>query len=105
MDFSKLDRYITIQQATLTQDEVNEALPTWAPFVSCFAQRSSRPGREFIEAGRTVSESRVYFIIRHQDGITAQMRILDGNQTFEILDVRYSDKRGDSIQLDCREIV
>lgn len=102
MKFSKLDRYITIKRNTPTQDALGEAVNVWADFVSCFAQRLSRPGREFFQASKVVNESRVYFMIRHVEGITAQMQVVDGDDTYEITDVLYSERRNESIQLEAK---
>lgn len=105
MKFAKLDRYITIRRNTPTQDAIGEAADVWTDFLSCFAHRTSRPGREFFQSTRVVNEARTYFVIRHTAAaISPQMQIVDGAARYEITDVLYSDKRGESIQLECKVI-
>lgn len=105
MNFAKLDRQIVLRRNTPSQDALGEVVNVWSDFLSCFAQRLSRPGREFFSSSKVVNESRVYFVIRHAEGIDPQQQVVDGEKTYEITDVLYSDKRGESIQLECKEIV
>jgi len=105
MKFAQLDRYITVQTNTPAQDSLGEVVDGWTDFVSCFAQRTSRPGREYFQASKVTNESLFYYLIRHNEGITAQMQIVDGTKTYQITDVMYSEKRNESMQLACKEVV
>jgi len=105
MKFSKLDRYITIRRNTPTRDSLGEAIDAWSEFACCFAQRLPRSGREFFQASKVVNESRVYFLTRHVEGISPQMQVVDGSKTYEITDVLYSEKRNESVQIECKEVV
>lgn len=104
MDFSRLDRQITIQQKTISRNEVGEEVQSWSTFATCFAQRLSRPGNEFYEAGKINSEELVYFLIRHVDGLDTAMRVLDGSLVYDLTSIGYSEQRRSSIQLSCKRV-
>jgi SPP1 family predicted phage head-tail adaptor len=96
-----LDTLITIQSRTVTQNSVGEAVETWTDTAYMHAHKSSRSGREFYSASRTVAEDAVFFTIRHMDGLDSTMRVLHGADTYNITAVRYSEKRRESIELQC----
>lgn len=104
MDFAKLDRRISILQKTVSQNDIGEEVAGYSVLHHCWAARQSRPGREFIDAGRIVSDDRVYFHIRHLNAIDTTCKVQDGSEQFDILDVQYSAKRGESITLGCKRV-
>jgi SPP1 family predicted phage head-tail adaptor len=97
-----LDTLITIQSRTVAQNTVGEAVETWNDLASTYAHKSSRSGREFYSASRTVAEDAVFFLIRHMDGLDSTMRVIHGADTYDITAIRYSEKRRESIELQCR---
>ncbi|MGJ5817042.1 phage head closure protein [Paludibaculum fermentans] len=99
-----LDTLITIQSRTVSQNQIGEAVDTWADTAHTYAHKSSRSGREFYSASRTVAEDAVFFTIRHMDGLDSTMRVLHGSDAYDITAIRYSEKRRESIELQCRKV-
>src|SRR5688500_17276544 len=100
MDFSQLDQRISIKQATNTLDALGEAVATWNTLIECYSKQTSRPGKEYFQAGRVFNERNDYFLIRHRSGITPTMRVFTSDGTaYEITDILTSDKRGESMTL------
>jgi SPP1 family predicted phage head-tail adaptor len=104
MKIAQMDRQVIIQTSTSTLGRLGKEELTWTTFATVWSQRTSRPSREFYEAGRVVTDQQFYYTIRHLDGINVKMRLLDGSDTFEIEEVKYSDKRNSFIQLTCRKV-
>lgn len=102
MLLGKLDRKVTIQSKTESRDEYGQEVASYSTFGSVWANRRSRPADEFFEAGRVVSEQLYYYTIRYIDGIGFTMRLVDGSEVFDIVEIRIGDKRKQYLQLTCR---
>jgi SPP1 family predicted phage head-tail adaptor len=99
-----LDTLITIEQSTEIQNAVGEPIAVWTEFCKAYAAKSYRTGKEFFQAGRTVAEGTVHFTIRHIDGITTKMRVSHDGVLYNILFVKLSNKRRESIELECTQV-
>lgn len=99
-----LDTLISIQSKTTTPNDIGEAVEVWTDIAYVHAHKSSRSGREFYSASRIVAEDAVFFTIRHIDNLTSAMRIVHGADTYDITSIRYSEKRRESIEIQCRLI-
>lgn len=84
----KLRHPVVIQKQVQTQDPNTGAVTTtWATYSSCWAEYVAQSVREFIAAASTQSEVRGRFTVRHDDGITAQMRVIHRGKQYTILGV------------------
>lgn len=80
MKYSQLDRRITIEQPTITQDAAGQPVPTWSTLVTVWAEKDARLGNEQVQADQVTSQNLVNWRIRYRTGITNKMRIsYDGN--------------------------
>lgn len=105
MKIAELDRQIIISSKTITLDSVGGEVETWSTLHTVWAKRTSRPSREFYEAGRVISEQLYYYTIRHLTDLNTTLRLTDGSDIFDILEIRYSDQRDYMVQLTCRKVV
>ena len=99
------DRYVTIQQATEARGSAGGIIPTWSIFVGVWAARRDLSGRELVAAQQIQAESTTEFRINYRTGITTKMRLIDGSQTFDILNASDQDGRKIEYVLLCREVV
>lgn len=80
----KLNRLVTIQQATETRDAFGQAVPVWSTFAQVYAEIKPLSGRERFLSAATDAESNYRARIRFMDGITPKMRISFDNKFFNI---------------------
>lgn len=80
MRAGRLNRRITIQQVTETQDSYNALTESWSTYKTVWAEVVPKRAREYFSQAETVSQSDIMFRIRHISGVTTKMRIsYDGN--------------------------
>lgn len=75
MRAGRLNRRITIQEPTETQDDYGEAIQSWATFRTVWAEVRQKPGQESFDADQIVAETNTVFKIRYLTGLTRKMRI------------------------------
>lgn len=92
----KYDRRITIQKFTSTVDD--EGIPTeeWTDVITLWAKRKplNTRWREYFQAAGMNAEKMFQYEIRYREGITEEMRIVEGDRTLEIKAV-LDDVHGD----------
>lgn len=102
----KLRHYVTIQQATETQDSLNAVTPSWGTFAQVWAGFETLSGREYFEAaGRQAEVSGRFWLRDTLSGVTDKMRVLMGSRTFDIKAVLPPEKPGGYLQLMTLELV
>jgi len=101
----RLRHYVTVQQATETQDTDGGVIQTWATYGYTYAEISPKSGSEdFAAAG--INASVVHEIrIRYLKGLVPKMRIVHGDRTFEIVGVVNWGERDREMLLNCTEVV
>jgi SPP1 family predicted phage head-tail adaptor len=101
----RLRHYVTVQQATETQDTDGSVIQTWGTYAQVYAEISPKSGSEdYAAAG--INASVVHEIrIRYLDGLTPKMRIVYGDRTFEIVGVVNWGERDREQLLTCTEVV
>jgi SPP1 family predicted phage head-tail adaptor len=96
----RMDRRIIIEQWGEDSPAFNsygEPSGSWTTFITCWAQKRDRSGREFFVSG-TVSEATVIFRIRYVSGINTKMRISYDSEYYNILSIAEYG-REDSMEL------
>lgn len=83
----KLDRKITIQERTLTQNATGEAETAWSTFTEAWAQKLDMAGREYFTAQQVNSEITTKFKTRHIDGLNMEMRISYDGLIYDIINI------------------
>lgn len=98
----RMNRQITIEQRTDTRAASGAVVPTWAAYVTTYAEVAFTGGKEFAAAKQAHSEVDTVFIIRSGGTVTNRMRVNYQQRFFDILAVDdITDK--DRVRLICRE--
>lgn len=84
-DPAQLDRRIVLQQRTAQRDGVGGKFETWSDLATVWAMRRVDNGRRYYAAEQESIEETVTFRIRYRAGVTAFMRVVYGDQFFEIV--------------------
>ncbi len=93
-----LDRRVTIERYTVTQDEYGEQIETWAPLAIVSAQVVQQSGREFLAAEQVQAEVRVLFRTRWIEGVQETDRVSYGDRLHNIQEVKELGRR-DGLEL------
>ena len=84
----RLDRRITIQSKTESQDAFGAPIATWASWASVWAERLEMSGREYFTAQQVTPEVMRKYRIRWMSNLTTLNRILDEDgEPFDIVRV------------------
>ena len=75
MRAGRMDRKIVIEQLSVSQNAIGEAVETWAVLAAIWAEVNDLRGKEVIEARATQAEIDTIFRIRHIAGVKHDMRI------------------------------
>lgn len=102
MQSGKLDRRVTIQSQSITQDSIGELVTTWLTVCVVAAFVKDLSGREFIASSATVATVLTQIEIRHRTDITASMKVLEGGRTYNIETVLDQNKK--SLLLMCKKL-
>ena len=102
MEAGKLDRRITIQQATVTRGAGGGETRTWANLATVWANVRPMSGREFT-AGQQLGEVTTTFQIRYRSDVVEKMRVSYDSKTYNIRAVLPSEDRKRFITLACTE--
>lgn len=103
MQAGRLDRRITLQQATPSQSASGEPTEGWADTVTVWAQKIEARGDERFTGEQMVGSVNRSFRIRWSDDvkdITAQWRVVYGGVSHNIIAVREIGRR-EGIEIDC----
>ena len=88
MQAGKLNKRITIQQRTTTQDAIGQPVETWTTVATVWADVRGTNGlsfiKEAIKADADVSIARVSFRVRYRTDITAGMRVVFNSENHDI---------------------
>lgn len=83
-----MDRLITIQSKSTSQDSYGEPIETWSDYTTVWAQRRDLRGNEFFAGQQLSAQVNTVFKIRYQSGITPYShRISYDGLVYDILGV------------------
>jgi SPP1 family predicted phage head-tail adaptor len=85
----RMDKRIIIQQWTAdspAQDSYGAPSGSWATYVTRWAQKIDKSGREFFQGG-TVGETLCIFKCRYVSGLTTKMRISYNSEYYDIVGI------------------
>ena len=80
----RMDRYITLQNRTLSQSTSGEETEVWANLDQVWSARMAVNGREFQEGSQRQHELGYAYEIHHRTDLTAINRVLDGSLVYGI---------------------
>ena len=84
MRAGRMDKRITIQQVTETQDGYGDPADSWAAYKTVWAEVLEKRGREYFNNPETVAAAPAVFRIRYLAGVTRKMRISYDSETYDI---------------------
>lgn len=84
MIVGRLDRRITIEQPTASQDAYGEPVESWGALATVWAQVQPLRGEERFEAQQVGAERTVRFRIRYRSDVTEQMRVVYDGDVYDI---------------------
>ena len=79
-----MDRFITIEDPTVTQDDFGGEVTTWTEFATVWAQRVDMKARERFNSDQIQAKEMTTWRIRFLDGIQPDMRIVYFGKVYEI---------------------
>lgn len=100
-----LNKRVTIQSYTATQDALGQESRTWAEFATRWASIEWASGGEPWSASAPDPRRAAKVKIRHTEGVTSKMRLLYGSRVLEIDAVHPTRERGEEMVLLCTEAV
>lgn len=96
---------ITIEEATVVENEFGEPEQSWAAFAERWARVSPLEGQERWNAQQVHAEVTHEIELRHLDGVKAEMRVNFGGRLFDIEAPMNPDERDEKLILLCTERV
>ncbi len=103
MKIGKMRYRITLQYPSDGVDDYGNSIDTWQDLKTVWADIVPVSGREYLTASQATSETQYKIYIRYLEGINAKMRVIQGEQVYEILAV-LGDKRSNMLTLMCKEV-
>lgn len=96
---------VTIQERATGRDAVGQPVDSWQTFATRWAEVTDVEGRELVRDGAYSAQVTTLVRIRHLDGVTADMRVVHGSRTLELVGPPI-DKEGRvrELELPCREV-
>jgi SPP1 family predicted phage head-tail adaptor len=92
MQAGKLNRRVTIEQQSTTQDEYGQPVETWTEVATVWADIRDITGKEFVSAQATQNPVQTKITIRYRAGILPAMRVVHGSDTYNIEAVLGQDR-------------
>ena len=100
----KMRYRITIEQNCGNQDEYGNITNEWIDVCTVWADIVPLSGREYLAAEQNMSETQFKIYIRYREGVTAKMRVLEGNHVYELLSV-LGNRRSGMLTLMAKEVL
>lgn len=100
----KLNRKVTIQTPSTTQDDYGQPTQLWTDVLTTWAAIRAATSKEVYAASSFVSQVSHIVTIRWRPGIQAKQRIIYRDRIFEIQALSDPDERRISLNLLCIEI-
>lgn len=102
-DPARLDKRVTLQFSTPTQDLLGGVVAAWSELATVWASMLPLPASRFFQAEGKHMEQMFRFRIRHRSDVQAFMRLIHGDDVFEILGAEELGRRH-FLELTCRAV-
>lgn len=89
----RLDRRITILQATTEKDDYNADVETWSTFKTVWAEVVDSAGAEVVQADQPTAVRTTTFTIRWIEGVTETMRVVFDGQLYNVVSIQRPDRK------------
>lgn len=80
----RLDRRITIEQPSFSQDASGQPVATWSTLATVWGAKKDIRGRERFAAEQEIAEETTVFLIRWRNDVTVEMRLVHDAKTYRI---------------------
>ena len=104
MDSSRLNRRVTIQSMSTTQDSYGQPVSTMTTLATVWAAVEPLTGARLFSAKQAQSEITLQITIRYLSTVEENMQIVYGAHTYIILYLIDPEMRHTSLELMCREV-
>lgn len=104
MQAGRLRHPLVIQQKSVTRDDHGGEVVTWTTFASVWGECRPLRGREFAALRAAQAEISTRFVIRYVAGVTPAMRVQNGSDVHDILEVIDVNGRHKELELMCRGV-
>jgi SPP1 family predicted phage head-tail adaptor len=101
LEFSRLDRRVTVQRRTLTQDGAGEAIESWTDDATVWAEARDPKGRELFQADQRAAQIDRVFVLRWRAINQKDYRILYENDVYDIEEIAEIGRQA-GLQLRCK---
>ena len=99
-----LDRRVTIQSQSATQDAAGQPVDTWSTLATVWANIRYLSGLETLRADAPTATAKASIRIRRRTDVTAAMRVVYGSTTFRILAVMQDEASRKWTDLACEVV-
>lgn len=93
IEAGKLDRRITLQRATATQDDAGQPISTWSTLAEVWAQVTPLAVREPFQADQRAAWVDHKFKIRYRSDVGPLNRVLYAGRTYDVVGVQELGRR------------
>jgi SPP1 family predicted phage head-tail adaptor len=105
MNPGELNRKITLQKVSISQDSELNTVETWYDIVDVWANCLPKGGREFYRLQTMNNEITKIFKIRYMKNIDPRNRIKFRCRYFEIIDIINVDEKNEELLITCKAVV
>lgn len=84
MNIGQLNKRITIQKPTITENDIGDSISDWVDYKTVWASVTNLFGKEYFAAMQIQAENTVKFTIRYCKDIDTTMRISFNNNFYDI---------------------
>jgi SPP1 family predicted phage head-tail adaptor len=103
MEIGKLRHKVSLFQKTVTYDEIGQAVAGYTYFSTAWAAVEPLSFKEYLAAGSERASKMVRIKLRYLPNISADMRVVYEEHTYEILSVLDKELRHIELELLCEE--
>lgn len=103
MNIGQMNKRITIQTVTTTQDSYGSQSESWADTVTVWGAIWPLSGKEIVNAGQVEADFNVRIRIRYRSSVTVKNRIKYGSRYFNIKEVINLNEKNQWLELMCEE--
>ena len=104
MKIGRLNKRVTIQNATAEQDETGFAVNTYATAATVWASIEPLSEHELYQAQQAQSEATIRVGLRHTTHVTSESRLIYGSRTLEVVETINPAEKNERLILLCKEV-
>lgn len=104
MDSRSLNRIVSIQSPTATQDAAGQPIPTWATLATVWANIRHLSGTESIKADSESSTVKASIRILRRTDVSAAMRVTHESTNYRVIAVLPDEVDRDKLDLVCEVV-